>query len=50
VDTGEGTVGQLFRNKTLYEHTDQTMEQATQLLQAFRADPKKYLTIQMKVF
>jgi hypothetical protein len=43
-------VGQLFRNKTLYEHTDQTMEQATQLLQAFRADPKKYLTIQMKVF
>ena len=50
VDAGEGSVGQLLKNRTLYDNTDQTMDQAKQLIQAFRANPKKYLQIQMKVF
>lgn len=50
VDAGEGTVGQLMKNRTLYDQTNQTMDQARQLIEAFRANPKKYLTIQMKIF
>lgn len=50
VDAGEGTVGQLVKNRSLYDHTDQTMDETQQLIQGFRANPKKYLTIQMKVF
>jgi phospholipid/cholesterol/gamma-HCH transport system substrate-binding protein len=50
VDAGEGTVGQLMKSRTLYEHTDQAMDDAHQLLQAFRQNPKKYLVIQMKIF
>ena len=50
VDAGEGTVGQLVKNRSLYDHTDQTMDQTQQLIQGFRSNPKKYLTIQMKIF
>lgn len=50
VDEGKGTIGQLFVNKSLYEHLDQTTEQSTELIKAFRANPKKYLTINLKVF
>lgn len=50
INAGNGTVGQLVKNRTLYDHADQALDQAQQLLQAFRANPKKYLQIQMKVF
>jgi phospholipid/cholesterol/gamma-HCH transport system substrate-binding protein len=50
VDEGNGTIGQLFVNKSLYEHVDQTAEQSTELIKAFRANPKKYLTINLKIF
>lgn len=50
IDEGKGTVGQLFANKSLYEHFDETADQSQQLIKAFRANPKKYLTINMKIF
>jgi phospholipid/cholesterol/gamma-HCH transport system substrate-binding protein len=50
VDEGKGTVGQLVQNRSLYDHADQTMDQTQQLIKGFRQDPKKYLTINMKVF
>jgi len=50
VDEGKGTIGQLFVNKSLYEHLDQTTDQSTELIKAFRANPKKYLTINLKLF
>jgi phospholipid/cholesterol/gamma-HCH transport system substrate-binding protein len=50
LNAGEGSAGQFLKNKSVYEHVDQTMDQAQQLIKAIRADPKKYLVIQMKVF
>jgi len=50
VNEGKGTLGQLMVNRTLYDHTDQSMEQAQLLLKAIRENPKKYLVIQLKVF
>ena len=50
INAGQGTLGQLVKNRTLYDHADQTLDQAQQLLQAFRDNPKKYLQIHMKVF
>jgi phospholipid/cholesterol/gamma-HCH transport system substrate-binding protein len=50
INEGQGTIGQLVQNRTVYDHFDQTLDQAQQLLQAFRADPKKYLQIHFKLF
>ena len=50
INEGKGTLGQLMVNRSLYDHADQTMDQAQELVKGFRQNPKKYLTIQMKVF
>lgn len=50
LNEGKGTMGQLITNRSLYDHADQTMDQASQLVQDIRKDPKKYLVIHMKIF
>ena len=50
LDEGKGTLGQLAQNRALYDHTDQMVGQAEQLVKSIREDPKKYLVIRMKVF
>ncbi len=50
INEGQGTMGQLVQNRTLYDHADQTFDQAQQLLESFRADPKRYLQIKLKLF
>lgn len=50
INEGKGTLGQLMVNRSLYDHTDATMDQAQELVKAFRQNPKKYLTINLKVF
>ncbi len=50
VNAGEGSVGQFVKNKSLYDHADQTMDQAQQLIKGMRENPKKYLVIQLKLF
>ena len=50
VDSGQGTIGQLVKNPSLYNHTDQMISDANQLVLAVRQDPKKYLTIHLKIF
>ena len=50
IDNGQGTVGQLFKSRDLYDHADQVMQSSNQLIQAIRKDPKKYLTIHLKIF
>ncbi len=50
INSGQGTMGQLVKNRSFYDHADQALNQAQQLLEAFRANPKKYLQIHMKVF
>lgn len=50
VNEGKGTIGQLVTNRSLYDHTDQSMDQASQLLNGMRTNPKKYLVIHLKLF
>jgi len=50
IDSGQGTMGALVKSRTLYDHLDQVTENTNQLLLAIRKDPKKYLTIHLKVF
>jgi phospholipid/cholesterol/gamma-HCH transport system substrate-binding protein len=50
VNAGEGSAGQFVKNKSLYDHADQTMDQAQQLIKSIREDPKKYLIIRLKLF
>jgi len=50
VDSGEGTIGQLMRNKDLYNHTDEMIQNTNNLITAVRQNPKKYLTIHLKIF
>ena len=50
VNSGQGTIGQLMKNRDLYDQLDQTAQQAKGLMTAIRKNPKKYLTIHMKVF
>lgn len=50
IDNGEGTVGQLFKSRDLYDHADQVMQSTNGLVEAIRKDPKKYLTIHLKIF
>lgn len=50
VNEGKGTLGQLAQNRSLYDHADQTMDQTQQMIKGFRENPKKYLTITLKLF
>ncbi len=50
MDEGKGSLGQFVQNRSFYDHADQTMEEAKQLVKSIREDPKKYLVIKLKVF
>ncbi len=50
INAGEGTAGALVKNRSLYDHLDQTADQAQQLIKGMRENPKKYLVIQLKLF
>jgi phospholipid/cholesterol/gamma-HCH transport system substrate-binding protein len=50
INEGKGTIGQLMVNRSLYDHIDETAAQSTEFIKAFRTNPKKYLTINLKVF
>ncbi len=50
IDQGQGTVGQLFKNRELYDNLNKTLTSSHDLLEAIRADPKKYFVIRLKLF
>jgi phospholipid/cholesterol/gamma-HCH transport system substrate-binding protein len=50
LERGDGTLGELLKNPSLYTNTDQMLVETRGLVQAIRQDPKKYLTIHMKIF
>ena len=50
INKGDGTLGQLLNNPALYENLDGTSREVRALLKDFRANPKKFLTIQLKLF
>lgn len=50
VNSGQGTIGQLLVNPQLYESANGTTRELHDLLRDFRANPKKFLTIKLKIF
>jgi phospholipid/cholesterol/gamma-HCH transport system substrate-binding protein len=50
LEAGEGSAGKLLRDPSLYNNADQMLLETRALLKAVREDPKKYLTIRLRVF
>ena len=50
INAGQGTLGQLMVNPALYQNLAGTTAEMQQLMKDFRANPKKFLTIQLKLF
>ena len=50
INNGKGTVGQLVTNDTAYNSLNKLLTEAATLATMLREDPKKYLTIHMKIF
>lgn len=57
IQSGKGTVGKLFTDETLFNNINQTTSninqlssESTKLIYDFRQNPKKYLTINFKLF
>ena len=50
LEKGEGTAGMFFKDPTLYNNSNQLLVESRELVKAIRANPKKYLTIHMKIF
>jgi phospholipid/cholesterol/gamma-HCH transport system substrate-binding protein len=50
LNAGEGTAGRLLQDPSIYNNTDQMLIETRNLVKAIREDPKKYLTIRMKIF
>jgi phospholipid/cholesterol/gamma-HCH transport system substrate-binding protein len=50
IHNGEGTMGKLFQDPSLYNGLNATSLEVRELLADFRKNPKKFLTIQLKIF
>jgi len=50
LEAGEGSVGKLMKDPSIYNNLDQMLVETRTLLQAIRENPKKYLTLHVKVF
>jgi len=50
INSGQGTMGKLLKDPTLYNQADQMMANSSDLVTAIRKNPKKYLTIHLKLF
>lgn len=50
LEAGEGTAGRLLKDPSLYNNTDRLLVETRGLIKGVREDPKKYLTIHLKIF
>jgi phospholipid/cholesterol/gamma-HCH transport system substrate-binding protein len=50
VNAGKGTLGKLAEDDQAYTNINKLLEESTTLVTTIRKDPKKYLTIHMKIF
>jgi phospholipid/cholesterol/gamma-HCH transport system substrate-binding protein len=50
LDKGEGTAGKFLKDPSLYTNADDLLVETRNLIKAVRQDPKKYLTIYLKLF
>lgn len=50
LNAGEGSAGKFLKDDSFYTHTDQVLTETRDLIQAIRQNPKKYLSIRLKIF
>jgi phospholipid/cholesterol/gamma-HCH transport system substrate-binding protein len=50
VNGGKGTLGKLATDDAAYTNLNKLLSASTDLVTTIRQDPKKYLTIHMKIF
>jgi phospholipid/cholesterol/gamma-HCH transport system substrate-binding protein len=50
LNSGQGTIGKLLQDETFYNNTNQLLVETRDLIKAIRENPKKYLTIRVKIF
>jgi len=50
LDAGEGSAGRFLKDPSLYTNADQMLVESRELVKAVRQNPKKYLTIRLKIF
>lgn len=50
LEAGEGSAGKFLRDPSMYSNTDQLLVETRDLIKAVRQNPKKYLTIHLKLF
>ena len=50
LDEGKGSAGKFINDPSLYNNADQLLVETRNLIAAVRKDPKKYLTIHLKLF
>ena len=50
LNAGEGSAGKFLRDPSLYNNTNQLLTDTQDLIKAIRKNPKKYLTIHLKLF
>lgn len=50
LEAGEGSAGKLLKDPSLYNNADQMLIETRGLVRAIRENPKRYLTIRLRVF
>jgi phospholipid/cholesterol/gamma-HCH transport system substrate-binding protein len=50
IDSGQGTIGKFVQDPAVYDNTNKMLVETRELIKAIRQDPKKYLTIHLKLF
>ena len=50
IEKGQGTLGKLLKDPGLYNNLEQSSSEISKLLYDFRQDPKKYMTIRVRLF
>jgi phospholipid/cholesterol/gamma-HCH transport system substrate-binding protein len=50
LDKGEGSAGKFLKDPSLYDNTNDLLVSTRDLIKAVRQNPKKYLTIYLKIF
>ncbi len=50
VSDGKGTLGQLANNDSLYKNANELMVESQRLVTTIRQDPKRYLTVRLRIF
>ncbi len=50
INEGKGTLGKLAKDDTAYTNINKLLTESTTLVTTIRQDPKKYLTIHLKIF